>query len=95
MSLSFAPSSWPACTAPRCARPAETAGYCCRHYAQVRRHGRLTPEREYDHRPAQCIVPGCGGRVQARGWCWRHLRQVYRHGHVQERQTAGTRIELE
>jgi hypothetical protein len=35
-----------ACLAGGCRCPARTAGYCPTHYQQVRRHGRLTPERE-------------------------------------------------
>ena len=40
--------SWrPIGEAEDCEAEARTAGFCPRHYQQIRRHGRLTPEREY------------------------------------------------
>jgi len=36
----------PLCQADTCHSPARTSGYCPRHYQQIRRWGRLTPEKE-------------------------------------------------
>ena len=57
----------PQCQAADCDRTARTAGYCPRHYQQVRRHGRLTPEREYHSRNGICCAGnqvGVGHRSQ-------------------------------
>ena len=68
------------CRAPGCVREARTCGYCPRHYQQVRRHGRLTPEREYEPRGAHCTVRGCDSAQVAKGYCFRHYQQVRRYG---------------
>ena len=70
------------CKASRCSRRAHTTGLCSRHYQQVRRHGRLTPEREYHPRGEVCIVEGCPKPQIARGLCYRHYQQVRRHGRL-------------
>ena len=49
----------PSCHAEDCTRKARTAGYCPRHYQQIRRHGRLTPERKYQQRGVHCQASGC------------------------------------
>ena len=49
----------PLCRAHNCEQGERTAGYCPRHYQQVRRHGRLTPEREYGHRQGLCKAEDC------------------------------------
>jgi len=68
------------CGAPWCGRESRTSGYCPKHYQQVRRHGRLTPEREYLSRGVGCGVDGCS-RVQiAKGLCFRHYQQIRRYG---------------
>lgn len=83
----------PACRVPDCERTAQTAGYCPRHYQQVRRHGRLTPELEYRARqqsgPILCQVPGWEEKSVARSYCARHYQQIRRHGRLtQERERA-------
>jgi hypothetical protein len=57
-------------------------GYCPRHYQQMRRHGRLTPEREYGHRSGTCCVGGCQHAEVARSYCFRHYQQVRRYGRL-------------
>ena len=88
------------CQAPPCDREAVTAGYCPKHYQQIRRCGRLTPEREYGKRqPGQrCRVEDCDGAIIARGYCDRHYQQVRRHGRlIPERERSygrkGCRVE--
>ena len=70
------------CAAPGCGREARTAGYCPKHYQQMRRHGRLTPEREYQARGAICTVEGCSKPQVAKGLCFRHYQQVRRYGRL-------------
>ena len=70
------------CTAPGCNRPERTAGYCPKHYQQVRRHGRLTPEREYQSRGRSCSVSTCQRQQIAKGLCFRHYQQIRRYGRL-------------
>ena len=56
-------------------------GHCKKHYTQVARHGRLTPERERGA-VRVCTAPGCerADTVRRRGegepYCRKHARQV-------------------
>ena len=70
------------CRAPGCGGPARTAGFCPRHYQQTRRHGRLTPEREYCSRGECCTAHGCDKPQVAKGLCFRHYQQMRRHGRL-------------
>ena len=70
------------CRAAGCDAEARTAGFCPRHYQQIRRHGRLTPEREYRKRNGECRVNGCGEGQVAKGYCFRHYQQVRRYGRL-------------
>ena len=72
----------PLCKAERCGQDARTGGYCPRHYQQVRRHGRLTPEREYQKRGSRCKVESCRQVQVARGFCFRHYQQMRRYGRL-------------
>jgi len=72
----------PLCRAHNCDQEARTAGHCPRHYQQIRRHGRLTPEREYGHRQGKCKAEGCDQAEIARGHCFRHYQQVRRYGRL-------------
>ena len=70
------------CSAEDCEEEARTAGFCPRHYQQVRRHGRLTPEREYGRRGGECRVVSCDEEQVAKGYCFRHYQQVRRYGRL-------------
>ena len=63
-------------------REACIAGYCSRHYQQIRRHGQLTPKREYHPRGDQCKVEICEAPQIAKGYCFRHYQQVRRYGRL-------------
>ena len=67
------------CAEPNCDKDAETGGYCPKHYQQVRRHGRLTPEWEYA--PAG-VCRACGNKAIAKNLCMRHYQQVRRYGRL-------------
>jgi len=72
-----------ACKATHCKAPAMTQGYCSRHYQQIRRHGRLTPEREYQKRARDGkMCAACACLAVARGYCTRHYQQMRRHGRL-------------
>jgi hypothetical protein len=72
----------PPCQAEDCGRTARTAGYCPRHYQQVRRHGRLTPEHEYHSRNGICCSTHCPEPEIAKGYCFRHYQQIRRYGRL-------------
>ena len=75
-------SSAKICMGPGCRQEVRTAGYCPRHYQQIRRHGRLTPEREYQSRGASCTAGQCDKPQVAKGLCFRHYQQVRRYGRL-------------
>lgn len=70
------------CSAENCDKYARTMGMCPRHYQQKRRHGRLTPELEYQIRGENCAAKGCEELPVARGHCGRHYQQVRRYGRL-------------
>lgn len=72
----------PLCQAGNCPQPARTRGYCPRHYQQLRRHGRLTPEREYHRCEQWCNAEHCERPQLAKGYCFRHYQQYRRYGHL-------------
>ncbi|NKB68181.1 MAG: hypothetical protein GKR89_14060 [Candidatus Latescibacteria bacterium] len=51
--------------------------YCFRHYQQVRRYGRLTPERERVYGRTGCRIPGCQEKHASQGLCRRHYMSAY------------------
>ena len=65
-------------------------GHCGRHYQQVRRYGRLTPERErsLDSSPS-CQIPNCKGKHAARGYCKKHYMSEYYFKKVELKECAG------
>ena len=71
------------CKAPDCDKVCDTKrggarGFCPQHYQQVRRHNRLTPEREHDHGLGYCRVDKCEGEPYSRNLCLRHYKQQRR-----------------
>ena len=99
MHLSSDSSHWQksSCKASNCEKRSRTGGYCPRHYQQVRRHGRLTPEREYHRRGIQCLVTDCSELQIAKGYCFRHYQQVRRYGRLtpeREREYGRTQCEV-
>jgi hypothetical protein len=61
----------------RCEEEQVAKGYCFRHYQQVRRYGRLTPERERIYGRKACEVPGCEEKHSSRGFCKKHYMSEY------------------
>ena len=70
------------CQAEHCSEKARSAGWCTRHYQQIRRHGRLTPESEHHPKGELCEAPDCDRQQIAKGYCFRHYQQVRRYGHL-------------
>lgn len=72
------------CSVRNCPKRHYGKGFCKRHYTQLQRHGRLTPdlERSCEH---ACNASGCtrkdaGHRVGTKRFCKKHARQVRTHG---------------
>ena len=65
------------CKVHNCSVPHYAKNYCKKHYTQVVRHGKLTPNRERVLREARiCSVRGCENRHCAKGKCTRHYVQA-------------------
>ncbi len=69
------------CKAPGCNQWAITKEYCSKHYTQVHKHGRLTPELE-KVRNKICKAPNCNNKAIAKSYCGKHYRQVRNHGRL-------------
>ena len=69
------------CTIENCENQHYAKGYCRKHYIQIQRYGRLTPETEKG-RHGVCIVEGCNNKHKAQGYCSKHYQQVHKHGRL-------------
>ena len=67
------------CSVDGCDIQSRTRGYCARHYKQILRHERLTPDRE--HR-TWCRIEGCDKPHKARGYCSSHYIELISHGEI-------------
>ncbi len=67
------------CTVEGCEARHYAKNYCKKHYAQVLRHGKLTPERERGA-VRVCLAEGCGRTDTIRWYCRKHARQIRVHG---------------
>ena len=63
-----------------CDRPVYARGHCERHYRQLLRRGRLSPDRL----PAPCAAQDCDRVAVTRGWCHAHYLRWVRAGDAQE-----------
>jgi hypothetical protein len=71
------------CKAPGCDRGHYGLGYCKKHYTQVLRYGRLTPERERGNIQIRtCSAEGCDRRARLVGYCRKHARQMKKYGRL-------------
>src|SRR6202142_3003889 len=67
------------CTSPLCGREANhfnLGTFCAKHWQQVRKFGRLTPEREQDYHSVHCLFRDCGRQAHVRNLCHAHYGQV-------------------
>lgn len=69
------------CSATDCEARHYAKGYCKKHYAQILRHGKLTPERERGA-VRVCLVEGCGRTDTIKFYCRKHARQLRVHGRL-------------
>ena len=69
------------CSAENCQARHYANDLCKKHYAQVARYGRLTPERERGT-VRVCLAEGCGRTDTIRFHCRKHARQVRVHGRL-------------
>jgi hypothetical protein len=69
------------CSARDCEAKHYAKGYCKKHYTQIARHGRLTPETERGVIRV-CIVEGCERTDTIGQYCRKHARQIRTHGRL-------------
>jgi hypothetical protein len=69
------------CTVGNCQARHYAKDYCKKHYAQVLRHGKLTPERERGA-VRVCLAEGCNRTDTIRWYCRKHARQIRVHGRL-------------
>jgi hypothetical protein len=69
------------CSVDNCQARHYAKDYCKKHYAQVLRHGKLTPERERGA-VRVCLAEGCNRTDTIRWYCRKHARQIRVHGHL-------------
>jgi hypothetical protein len=69
------------CTVDSCTNRHYAKDYCKKHYAQVLRHGKLTPERERGA-VRVCLADGCGRTDTIHWYCRKHARQMRVHGRL-------------
>ena len=65
------------CSVGACDKAQIAKGLCFRHYQQIRRYGRLIPERERAYGRTGCRVSDCAERHSSRGFCKRHYMSEY------------------
>lgn len=70
-----------ACGVEGCTTHHYAKGFCKKHYTQVLRHNRLTPERERGV-VRVCKAPGCSSTDTIRFYCRKHWRQIRVHGRL-------------
>ena len=69
------------CSVTGCEAKHYAKAHCKKHYTQVSRHGRLTPERERGV-VRVCIVEGCDRTDTIGQHCRKHNRQIRTHGRL-------------
>lgn len=72
------------CEVKNCGAKHYSKGTCKKHYTQVKRHGKLTPESERGAPRAQCRALKCLEFYSSKktGLCRRHHQQVLVHGRL-------------
>ncbi|AFQ29928.1 hypothetical protein P4493_05235 [Bacillus thuringiensis] len=58
-----------------CHSKVRAKGYCAKHYTQIQRHGRVTPEKEKLQNGGICKIEGCNQKLRSRGLCSSHYYQ--------------------
>lgn len=69
------------CGVDACASRHYARDLCKKHYTQILRHGKLTPERERGI-VRVCRVKGCGRTDTINWYCRKHARQIRVHGRL-------------
>ena len=69
------------CSSRDCENRHYAKGFCKKHYTQLARHGRLTPERERGV-VRVCGVDRCGRTDTIGQFCRKHARQIRTHGRL-------------
>src|SRR5206468_10198493 len=69
------------CSVDNCQVRHYAKGFCKKHYTQVLRHGKLTPDRERGI-VRVCKVENCGRTDTIKGHCRKHWRQIRVHNRL-------------
>jgi len=72
------------CKVEGCENKKRECGYCSKHYSQVLRHGRLTPETDrlkYSEKDV-CKVDYCNRKPKCNGYCSTHYMQLKKTGEL-------------
>jgi len=69
------------CAVRECSAKHYAKAYCKKHYTQIARHNRLTPERERGV-VRVCLVEHCGRTDTVGQYCRKHARQIRVHGRL-------------
>lgn len=71
------------CSVEGCNGKVNAKGMCDKHYRQVKKHGKIMPDRTVYKEGTKCIVEGCDcTKILAKGMCNKHYKQMYRHGKI-------------
>lgn len=71
------------CSMPECTNPAESRGWCTKHYKRWRSHGDPTVVMKRGRKPTMspiCKAEDCEGETVAFGLCWKHYKRWDRDG---------------
>ncbi|PGF05234.1 hypothetical protein [Bacillus toyonensis] len=63
------------CREKGCHSKVRAKGLCAKHYTQVQRHGRVTPEKEKLQNGGICSEKNCNNKLRSRGLCASHYYQ--------------------
>ncbi len=66
------------CQVEGCGGKVLAKNYCCKHYYQFKRHGRITDGAR--QKQTGCTVDGCSRPHYARGYCSKHYQQLLKKG---------------
>lgn len=70
------------CTVDHCNDPIQARGLCQRHYAQMRKHGRILEKDNHKNKGCICVVDGCDKPAKTKGYCNKHSQQMWNKGEI-------------
>jgi hypothetical protein len=70
------------CSVKNCDDPVQARGLCQRHYAQMRKHGRILEKDNHRNKGCTCVVEGCDKPAKTKGYCNKHFQQIWGKGEI-------------